>query len=151
VIDRLSCKDDGTYEIHDYKTGVLTPHIYLESGRQLPLYALAVKHQYHDARKILLIWHFLSADKEIVLTKTDEQLEKLRNDITGLIDEIESSKEFKPRKSELCDWCEFRSLCPEWGHIAKTESMPPNEYLNEPGVKLVPPRHNLERRGHKSP
>jgi len=136
-IDRLSCREDGTYEIHDYKTGVLTPHIYLESERQLPLYALAVKHQYHDAKRVLLIWHFLSADKEIVLTKTDEQLESLRKEIMGLIDEIESSKEFRPRKSDLCDWCEFRSICPEWGHIAKTENLPVNEYLSEPGVKLV--------------
>jgi RecB family exonuclease len=140
VIDRLSCRDDGTYEIHDYKTGVLTPHSYLESERQLPLYALAVKHHYHDARRVLLVWHFLSADKEIVLTKTDEQLESLRKKVIEIIDDIESrmeSKEFPPRKSELCDWCEFRSLCPEWAHIARVENLPPNEYLNEPGVKLV--------------
>ncbi|MCX6814664.1 MAG: hypothetical protein NTY20_03380, partial [Candidatus Aenigmarchaeota archaeon] len=35
------------------------------------------------------------------------------------------------------EWCQFRSICPEWAHIAKTESLPANEYLNEPGVKLV--------------
>jgi putative RecB family exonuclease len=139
VIDRLSCKD-GTYEIHDYKTGVLTPHSYLESERQLPLYALAVKHHYHDARTVRLVWHFLSADKEIVLTKTDEQLESLKKEIMELIDDIESrmeSGDFPAKKSSLCDWCEFRSLCPEWGHIAATENLSPNEYLNEPGVKLV--------------
>jgi putative RecB family exonuclease len=137
-IDRLSCTEDGTYEIHDYKTSfAMTPHSYLETDRQLPLYAIAVKHHYHDARTVRLIWHFLSADKEIVLTKTDEQLESLRKEIIHLIDEIESQKEFSPKKSSLCDWCQFRSICPEWGHIAKVENLPANEYLKEPGVKLV--------------
>jgi len=140
VIDRLSCREDGTYEIHDYKTGVLTPHSYLETERQLPLYALAIKHHYHDARTVNLVWHFLSADKEVVLTKTDEQLESLKKEIIKLIDDIESrmeSKDFPAKKSNLCDWCEFRSMCPEWGHIAATENLAPNEYLEEPGVKLV--------------
>jgi putative RecB family exonuclease len=140
VIDRLSCRDDGTYEIHDYKTGVLTPHSYLETERQLPLYALAIKHHYRDARTVNLIWHFLSADKEVVLTRTDEQLESLKKEIIQLIDDIESRKEiheFPARRSTLCDWCQFRSVCPEWGHIARTENLPPNEYLDEPGVKLV--------------
>jgi len=140
-IDRLSCAEDGTYEIHDYKTSfAMTPHSYLETDRQLPLYAIAVKHHYHDARHVKLIWHFLSADKEIVLTKTDEQLDSLKKEIMQLIDEIESRKDaqdFPPRKSELCDWCQFRTICPQWAHIARTESLPANEYLKEPGVKLV--------------
>jgi putative RecB family exonuclease len=136
-IDRLACRQDGTYEIHDYKTGVVTAHSYLEEDRQLPIYALAVKHHYHDARHVLLVWHFLSADKEHTLTKTDEQLESLKAGIIETIKEIESTEDFHPRRSALCDWCEFRTLCPEWGHIARTESLPPNEYLNEPGVKLV--------------
>jgi len=135
-IDRLDCRD-GVYEIHDYKTGVVTAHSYLEEDRQLPIYALAVKHHYHDAKKIILVWHFLSADKEHVLTKTDEQLESLKKEIIGTINEIESAADFLPRKTSLCDWCEFRTICPEWGHVARTESLSPNEYLNEPGVKLV--------------
>ncbi|MCX6815088.1 MAG: PD-(D/E)XK nuclease family protein, partial [Candidatus Aenigmarchaeota archaeon] len=108
-IDRLSCTEDGTYEIHDYKTSFsMTPHSYLASDRQLPLYAIAVKHHYHDAKRVHLIWHFLSADKEIVMTKTDEQLDSLRKNIMELIDEIESRKEnhdFPPKKSKLCEWC----------------------------------------------
>ncbi|MEM5812725.1 MAG: PD-(D/E)XK nuclease family protein [Candidatus Aenigmatarchaeota archaeon] len=136
-IDRLSSNGDGCYEIHDYKTSFsMTPHSILETERQLPLYAIAVKHHYHDAEKILLTWHFLSADKSVTITKTDEQLQKLRKEIIELIDKIESS-DFIPRKSELCDWCQFRTICPEWAHIAKVESLSPNEYLKEPGVKLV--------------
>ena len=152
VIDRLSCNGDGTYEIHDYKTGVLTPHIYLETDRQLPLYAIAVKRQYHDARSVRLVWHFLSADKEIVMERTEEQLEKLKSDIIDVIDKIEESREkgeFPAKKSALCDWCEFRTLCPEWAHIAKTEALTPNEYLNEPGVKLVNEYANLSLQKQK--
>ena len=140
IIDRLSSAGDGIYEIHDYKTGVLTPHAYLETDRQLPLYAIAVKHHYHDAKNVKLVWHFLSADKEIVMERTDEQLEKLKKEIIAVIDRIEASRgrgDFPAKKSTLCDWCEFRTLCPEWAHIAKTETLSVNEFLNEPGVKLV--------------
>ena len=28
-------------------------------------------------------------------------------------------------------------MCPEWAHIAKTEALPVNKFLDEPGVKLV--------------
>jgi putative RecB family exonuclease len=140
IMDRLAFKADGVYEIHDYKTGSLTAHCYLEEDKQLPLYALAVKHHYHDAKRVLLVWHFLSVDKEVVMEKSDEQLESLKKDVAQMIEKIEDARqkgEFPAKKSNLCDWCEFRSICPEWGHIAKTESMTPNEYLNEPGVKLV--------------
>ena len=152
VIDRLACAPDGTYEIHDYKTGALTAHCYLEESRQLPLYSMAVKHHYHDAKEVRLVWHFLSVDKEVMLSKTDEQLEKLRAEVLGIIDSIEARKvsgDFPARKSKLCDWCEFRSLCPECSHIAKTENLPANEYLNEPGVKLVNEYANLSLKRQK--
>ena len=53
------------------------------------------------------------------------------------IEGIEREPEFKPKVSALCDWCEFRPVCPEWKHLAAAEALPANEYLSEPGVKLV--------------
>ncbi len=137
-IDRLASPADGLYEVHDYKTNAaLTPEEYLRADRQLALYALAVQGMYQDARRVLLVWHFLAADKEVALEKTEEQLERLKQETVALIERIEAAKEFPARPGRLCDWCEFRPVCPEWKHLAAAEQLPANEYLNEEGVKLV--------------
>ncbi|MFH1978080.1 MAG: PD-(D/E)XK nuclease family protein [Candidatus Aenigmatarchaeota archaeon] len=137
-IDRLMTTGDGKYEIHDYKTNADLPlEEYMKEDRQLALYALAVLHGYQDANKIKLIWHFLATDKEIVVEKTKEELDKLRKDTIELIQKIENEREHKTRVSKLCDWCEFREQCPEWSHIVKTENLEPNKFLDEPGIKLV--------------
>jgi len=33
------------------------------------------------------------------------------------------------RVSRLCDWCEYKSICPAWKHPAAMEALAPNEYL----------------------
>jgi hypothetical protein len=55
----------------------------------------------------------------------------------GLIDEIETTKEFLPRESDYCEWCEYLDLCPIRKHLHTVEALPINEYLNEPCVVLV--------------
>lgn len=137
-LDRLDYAGKGVYEIHDYKTNFNIPiKEYLEDDRQLALYALAVLNNYQDARRVKLIWHFLSVDKEVVLEKTPEQLKQLKKDTMELIDKVRAEKDYPSRPSALCEWCEFRQICPEHKHLYKVESMPVNEYLKEPGVKLV--------------
>ncbi len=137
-IDRLAYAGKGVYEVHDYKTNFNIPvKEYIEDDRQLALYALGVLHNYHDAKRVRLVWHFMSADKEVVLEKTDEELDRLKRDIIELIEKIHAEKVFPPKTGPLCSWCEFRTECPAQRHIAKTEELPANEYLKDPGVKLV--------------
>ncbi len=137
-IDRLMTTGDGKYEIHDYKTSATLPYEeYLKEDRQLALYALAILNSYQDAKDVKLIWHFLAFDKTMVLQKTQEELDKLKKETIGLIDKVNSTKTFGPKVSKLCDWCEFRPICPEWKHVYKTEALPSNEFLSEAGVQLV--------------
>lgn len=147
-IDRLAFTKDGAYEIHDYKTNAELPiNEYLKDDRQLALYALAVLKDYQDAKRVRLVWHFLAHDKDFVIEKSIEELENLRKETMRLIDEVEAEKDFHPTPSKLCDWCEFRVECPMTKHKAKAESLPVNEYLKEPGVKLV--NKFVELRGRK--
>ena len=137
-IDRLMSTGDGEYEIHDYKTNLEVPQMeYMKKDRQLALYSIAILEKYQDAKNVKLIWHFLSGNKEIVIEKTNEELEKLKTDIIELIDKVESEKEFKHKPSALCGWCEFRDICPEWKHLIKTEDLEPNKFLEDSGVDLV--------------
>lgn len=141
-IDRLVYnKETKSYEIHDYKTNNhLKEQQDLEEDRQLALYCIAVKNMYQDANKICLIWHFLAFDKEFCVFKTENQLEKLKKDTIKVIEEIEKAvkkNEFPACKSGLCDWCGFKSLCPQFKHQAEIDKKPINEYLKDNGVQLV--------------
>ncbi len=137
-IDRLASPKDGLYEIHDYKTNASLPlEEYLKEDRQLALYSIAVKQMYQDAKDVKLIWHFLAPSKDVVITKTEEELEKLKQDTTNLIKEIEQEEEFRPKVSALCEWCEFKPICPQWSHLNKIEKMEPEKFSQDDGVKLV--------------
>jgi len=137
-IDRLTSSKDGKYEIHDYKTsGRLPTNDDMKKDRQLALYSIAIRDDYQDVKEIKLIWHFLKFDKDIVVQKTQEELEELKKNTSTLIKKVGLAKEYKAKISALCNWCEFKGICPEWSHVLKTEKMEPNEYLKDPGVKLV--------------
>lgn len=139
-VDRLSFKD-GYYEVHDYKTNANLPiEEYMTEDRQLALYSLAILKSYQDAKKTRQIWHFLALDKDIILEKNKGELEQLRKDTIALINRIEAHKkrnEFPAKTSRLCDWCEFRPICPEWKHLYNLEEKSVNDYLKEDGVVLV--------------
>lgn len=137
-IDRLTEMKDGYYEIHDYKTNSRLPlPEYIDNDRQLALYSIGVKNRYPDAKDVRLIWHFVAFDKEIDSTRTDEELEELKQNTIQLIDAIESEEEFPTNPSRLCDWCEYKEICREWSHLYSIKDKPANEYLGNPGVQLV--------------
>lgn len=137
-IDRITQAEDNTYEIHDYKTsGHLPDQKHLDEDRQLALYLIGIRNIWNDVKKARLIWHYVVFDKEMVSTRTNEELDRLKNDTVSLIDQIESTEEFLPKESSLCEWCVYPDLCPKRKHLYKVEAMPVNEYLKDSGVKLV--------------
>lgn len=137
-IDRLVDMGDGLYEVHDYKTSSGLPgQEKLDQDVQLAAYSLWVRRRFKDFRRVRLVWHYLAFDKELDSWRTDEDLEKLRQDLLKQIRTIEETTDFPPVVSILCEWCLYRSLCPMWRHEAETERLPENEYLSQPAVKLV--------------
>jgi putative RecB family exonuclease len=137
-IDRLTDAGEGTYEIHDYKTGNSLPdQEKLDLDRQLALYSIAVKEMYHDCRKVILVWHYLAFDKELRSERSTAQLEKLRTDTIGLIKRIESAQDYPAQESMLCEWCQYRALCPRWKHLYETKELAPEEFKKNDGVKMV--------------
>jgi putative RecB family exonuclease len=138
IIDRLSRTPDKIYQIHDYKTSAYLPDQQAaDADRQLALYQLAVQKKWPDARDIKLIWHYLAFDTELVSSRSPDDISMLAQNIIKLINEIEMEQDFRPKESLLCDWCEYPDLCPLRKHVHIVESLPVNEYLNEPGVVLV--------------
>ena len=137
-IDRLVDRGEGVYEVHDYKTNKKLPSQQeLDQDRQLAMYSLWVRNQFKDFRKVRLVWHFLAFDKEIDSERSAEELEQLRLDILEKIKTIESTQDYPATVTALCNWCLYRDACPMWKHQAALEVKPENEYLNDPGLKLV--------------
>ena len=137
-IDRLMDMGDGLYEVHDYKTGSsLSKQEELDQDRQLAMYSQWVRQNFKDFKKVRLVWHFLAFDKEMDSYRTSAELEKLQNEILGQIQEIETTEEFPANVTWLCDWCLYKPLCPMWKHEVELEQKPENEYLDDPGLKLV--------------
>ncbi len=120
-IDRfVHNKKLNRFEIHDYKTGNSLPsRERFEQDRQLALYSYAIKRTYGFDKEVKLIWHYLAYNQEIHSSRTNKQLEELIQRIKKLIKEIENERYFPFSKSALCDWCEYKSICPAWGNSPK--------------------------------
>lgn len=137
-IDRLDRVSDGVWEIHDYKTAAaLMTQDKADANRQLALYELAVRRMYSDVREVTLVWHYLALDCEVRSTRSPEQLADLRAQVLDSVKHIEAQRAFVARTSNLCDWCEYRPLCPAWKHLYRTEALSDGSRAEEPGVVLV--------------
>ncbi len=141
-MDRLSWDPaTETYEIHDYKTGNTLPtQEEADEDRQLALYHLGIQQRWPDAKRVKLIWHYLAFDKDIVSSRSETDLASLEREVIGLIRQIEEERKlgrWEVRTSRLCEWCEYKPLCPAWKHPVAMEGLPPNEYLKDAGVQLV--------------
>ena len=136
-IDRLVYNlKTNEYEIHDYKTSKFLPsQEVLDKDRQLALYSIAIKEIYGVEKKVILVWHYLAHNKRIHSRRTDKQLNQLKEDTLDLIKEINSTRDFPPTKSPLCNWCEYKSICPAWGNKPPEKQMNLKDYYELKGKK----------------
>jgi putative RecB family exonuclease len=113
-IDRIAAARDGAIEIHDYKTGSRVPkQAQLDQDRQLALYQLGLSKRYAADRPMRLVWYFVRSGRVATSTRTDAQLEALRERTLSLVRHVRSETRFEGRPSALCRWCEFRARCPD--------------------------------------
>jgi putative RecB family exonuclease len=150
-IDRLTwVPESETYEIHDYKTGATVPtQEEADQDRQLALYQLGIMQRWPDAKRFKLIWHYLAADKDMVSSRTEADLSALEREVIEAIHQIEEETRlgrWDIRTSRLCEWCEYKPICPAWKHPVAMEALPPNDYLKDTGVQLVQKYAELEAR-----
>ncbi|MHC1565921.1 MAG: RecB family exonuclease [Candidatus Syntropharchaeales archaeon] len=137
-IDRLDRREDGTYEIHDYKTSSTLPNqAEIDQDKQLALYQLGIEPLWDDTSNIELVWHYLRFDKELRSKRDHDTLDKLKNEFLSRIYEIETTEKFEPKESALCNWCGYQDLCPSKKHAFKVAKQKPEDFLKEDGVKLV--------------
>jgi putative RecB family exonuclease len=125
IIDRVARASDGAIEIIDYKTGQWVPgQKRLDSDRQLALYQLGLQKVYGPDQPMRLVWHYVATGKTRVSVRTPEQLERLRRNTIKKIDKIGAEREFPAKQSMLCNWCEYRGICPEFADEKRAQESP---------------------------
>lgn len=115
-VDRLDQEDDGTIAIWDYKTGKLPYHKKIEEmmkhSFQIPIYSIIASKRYPGAEKIRAGLIYVKYSKTYDKVWERDELKELENEIEGKLKEVKERKEFPPKKNKLCDWCDYKDMCP---------------------------------------
>jgi len=137
-VDRLALAPDGAFEIVDYKTARSLPNQeHADEDWQLALYELAVRREWPDTKEVRLKWHYVRHGKTLTSIRDEAARAKLLADVTSLIYKIKHDHEFPTKQSTLCDWCEYRDLCPLFRDAARVASLAPEALAKDGSVKLV--------------
>lgn len=137
-VDRLSLAADGAFEIHDYKTAKSLPgQEHADADWQLALYELAVRREWPDARAVRLKWHYVRHGKTLTSVRDAGARARLLDEVSRTVAAIKHDHEFKPNPGPLCDWCEYRDLCPVFAHPDRVAALAPAERKRDDGVRLV--------------
>lgn len=114
-VDRLDVAPTGEVRIIDYKTGKSPKPGWEEKALfQLRVYALLYWKEHGVIPKLLQLI-YLGDSNVLKSTPTEYELvatEKTLLRVAHLIKEAIETDTWQPRKSRLCDWCSFKSICP---------------------------------------
>jgi DNA helicase-2/ATP-dependent DNA helicase PcrA len=113
TIDRIDRLGDNNLEIIDYKTGANIPtQKEVDRDLQLSVYCMAVSEMYKTKpENIKLSLYYLDTQEKISTTRTEKQLEEVKQKIIDVRNEIENS-DFKCSNSYYCQkGCEYPMFC----------------------------------------
>jgi putative RecB family exonuclease len=117
-IDRLDVAPGGEIRIVDYKTGRAPREAYEASALfQMKFYALVIWRLRGQVPKLLQLMYL--AEGEVLR-------------YAPAIERARATGDWRPRPSKLCDWCNHKALCPEFG------GTPPPLAAADPDQELTP-------------
>ncbi len=115
-IDRVDRLPNGTLEVIDYKTGKVPEQKQVDMSLQMTFYAMAASNPNifnTDPENIILSFYFLQNQEKISTRRSQEDLKQTQKEIIDQAKKMEKS-DFLPQPSLLCDFCDFKLLCPAW-------------------------------------
>ncbi|WP_347350124.1 PD-(D/E)XK nuclease family protein [Intrasporangium sp.] len=117
-VDRLDVAPDGALRVVDYKTG-RSPSERFEARAlfQLKFYALVLWRRRGTIPRMLQLVYL--GNGELVRYEPDEQdlvgVERKIRALWAAIGRAAATGDWRPSPGRLCDWCEYRPICPAWG------------------------------------
>lgn len=117
-LDRVDVAPNGAVRVVDYKTGKAPSSRFVDEALfQMRFYALMLwRLRGTVPARLQLV--YLGSGQTLTHDPVEEELLALEADLDGLWETIAATArtgDFQPRKTRLCDWCSFRSLCPAFG------------------------------------
>jgi putative RecB family exonuclease len=118
IVDRLDRAPSGDVRVVDYKTG-RAPGEKFEGKAlfQMKFYALVLWRTTGVVPRLLQLMYL--GDREVLRYSPDEaDLLATERKLLALWQAIERAtqlRDFPPRTSKLCDWCDHQALCPSFG------------------------------------
>ncbi|MBI5210680.1 MAG: PD-(D/E)XK nuclease family protein [Elusimicrobia bacterium] len=151
IMDRLSFprgRPDAV-EVHDYKTGAHLPtQDQVDEMFQFQVYDLLVRRQFPRTRSVKVFLHYLRFGRALEPGRDPavDEGEKTKAELASLIRAVKRDHAWEPRRSHLCDWCEYRDICPLWSHASALKALAPERRRKDEGLKLVDQLAALEER-----
>ncbi|MCH6159316.1 RecB family exonuclease [Streptomyces marispadix] len=118
IIDRVDVAPTGEVRIVDYKTGKAPPPQFSDGPLfQMKFYALVVwRLRGIVPRRLQLV--FLGSGDVLTYDPDEEDLRRVERKLLALWEAITRATEtgdWRPSPGRLCDWCDHRAHCPEFG------------------------------------
>ncbi|MCW2679905.1 MAG: recombinase RecB [Frankiales bacterium] len=118
IVDRLDRAPSGDLRVVDYKTGRSPGEMFEGKALfQMKFYALVLWRTTGVVPRLLQLMYL--GDREVLRYSPDEHdLLATERKLLALWEAIEKAtqlRDFQPRKSKLCDWCDHQALCPSFG------------------------------------
>lgn len=117
-IDRVDVAPTGELRIVDYKTGRSPAENYeAQALFQMKFYALVVWRTRGVLPRMLQLVYL--GNGEMLRYEPDERdllaTERKVEALWEAIQRATARRDWRPRRSALCGWCDHKALCPEWG------------------------------------
>jgi len=113
AIDRVDVDDDGTLHVVDYKTNRRArSRAQVRSSLQLAIYALAT-HELFGHLPATVALDFVVPGVRVTVPVDELELAAVPHRIAAVAQRIRSHED-TPVPNRLCDWCDYRAICPAW-------------------------------------
>lgn len=112
-IDRVDRRSDGALHIVDYKTNRRAQDRQrVAQSLQLGIYALACQHLYGELPGSVAL-DFVVPGVQVAVGIDEIDLEGVTDTVVDVAAQVRAEA-FEPTPNRLCDWCDFKAVCPAW-------------------------------------
>jgi len=143
-VDRLDVAPTGEMRVVDYKTGrAPSPAFESKAMFQMRFYALVLWRLYGRVPRLLQLL-YLGSGETLTYEPDEADLRGTQVKVQAIWEAIARATEsgdWRASPSKLCDWCDHKARCPEWGGVLPplpepvplVGSVPRSEQGSEPG------------------